>query len=65
MEKGSGGVRRLPELIQSVTSTYEERRPGARERLNRALEVIILSCWASLLKGRADVLLEGLEAEED
>lgn len=65
MEKGSGGVRRLGELIRTVTSTYVERRPGAGERLNRALEVIILSCWASLLKGRADVLLEGLEAEED
>ena len=63
VEKGSGGIKKLPELIRCVTSTYVERRPGAGERLNRALEVIMLSCWASLLKGHVDALLKGLEAE--
>ena len=63
VEGGTGGIDRLPELIRSVTDTYVERCAGARGRLIRALEIILLSCWASLLKGRADQKLEELETE--
>lgn len=63
VEGENGGIEKLPELISSVTDTYAERREGARQRLNRALEIILLSCWASLLKGRADQQLEQLKAE--
>ena len=63
VEGGTGGIDRLPELIRSVTDTYVERCAGARGRLNRAREIILLSCLASLLKGRADQKLEELETE--
>lgn len=63
VEGETGSMDKLPRLICSVTDTYVERCAGARERLNRALEIILLSCWASLVKGQADRKLEELDTE--
>lgn len=61
MTEGDGvpdaNVRRY---IAEVTADYEEKVSGARGRLEKALEIIIVAYYASLMKHRADVMLEKL-----
>ena len=46
--------------IAEVTADYEEKISGARGRLEKALEIIIVAYYASLMKQRADSMLEAL-----
>ena len=46
--------------ISEVTADYREKVSGARERLEKALEIIIVAYYASLMKHRADSMLETL-----
>lgn len=48
-------------LVEAVTTDYEEPVPGARDRLVRALEVIVVTYTAALLKRHADELFIELQ----
>lgn len=48
-------------LIEECTADYEEKLSGARRRLNSALEIIVLSYYANIIKHRADRLISGLK----
>ena len=48
-------------LVEAVTTDYEEPVSGARERLVRALEVIVVTYTAALLKRHADELFVELQ----
>lgn len=51
----------LSSLIAEATADYEEKLGGARRRLNSALEIIVLSCYANSIKRRADELTRALK----
>ena len=53
-------VQNIRECIEGVLSDYEEKVTGARKRLSKGLEIIVIAYYASLLKGRSDALLENL-----
>ena len=59
---GAGEISRdsLVGLIGEVTADYEEKFGGARRRLTRALEIILMSYYANLVKRRADELVAEL-----
>ena len=59
-----GGLTRdsLIGQIEECTADYEEKIGGARRRLNRALEVIIMSYYANIIKRRADALVAGMRS---
>jgi len=44
----------LMEQIRACTADYEEKIGGARRRLNSALEIIIMSYYANIIKRHAD-----------
>jgi hypothetical protein len=44
--------------IAEVTEDYEENMPGARERLSKALEIIVIAYYAALIKRHSDSMLE-------
>lgn len=51
---------KVKQYIDEVISDYEEKISGARKRLRNALEIIIVAYYASLMKQRADSMLEDL-----
>ena len=48
----------IKEAINVVTEGYEEKIEGARERLSKALEIIVVAYYAALIKRHSDSLLE-------
>ncbi len=52
----------IDRVVEEITVDYVEPLMGARERLNRALEVIVVTYYSALLKGHAARLLETLGA---
>ena len=54
---------RLRHVIAEVTSDYEERFPGAGDRLTTALEIIVRAYQATILKRHTDKLFEKIEAD--
>ncbi|MBR3687316.1 MAG: DUF1836 domain-containing protein [Clostridia bacterium] len=46
--------------IEEETQDYQEKMPGARERLSQALEIIIVAYYASLIKRHSDAMLADL-----
>ena len=44
-------------VVEEITEGYVEPFPGAEERLNRALEVIVVTYYATVIKRHADELL--------
>ena len=44
-------------VIREVTADYAEIRPGAHERLNNALEIIVAAYYAAVLNRHADDML--------
>ena len=52
--------RNIKRYIAEVTAEYDEKVSGARKRLERALEIIIIAYYASLMKQHSDALLEEL-----
>lgn len=44
--------------IVSVTADYNEKFPGARERLTNALEIIVVAYYASIIKKYSDTRLD-------
>jgi len=53
----------LAALVDECTADYAERFPGARERLHKALEIIMMSSYAAMIKRRADSLVAALKEE--
>ena len=53
----------LSELVDACIADYSERFPGARERLHKALEIIMMSYYAAMIKRRADSLVTVLKEQ--
>ncbi len=51
----------IGEAVKEVTAEYQEPFSGAKERLDRALEVIVVTYYSALMKHHATRLLENLE----
>ncbi len=49
-------------VVKSETHDYVEPFPGAKERLDKALEVIVVTYYSALMKRHADLLLHALGA---
>ena len=49
-------------IIEEITVDYQAPVEGARERLNSALEIIVVTYYSALMKHRATTLLENLGA---
>ena len=47
----------IKDTVKELTSDYEDKIEGARERLDSALEIIVIAYYASLVKRHADELL--------
>ena len=50
----------IREAIEEETAEYREAMLGARERLSRALEIIIVAYYASIIKKHSDSLVDEL-----
>ena len=61
MESETCALNSVHKLVERVTKDYVAPVEGARERLNKALEVIVVTYYAALLKHHADDLLAGLK----
>ena len=59
---GDCSLEEIAEYVAKITEDYVEPVEGARERLNRALEIIVVTYYSTLLKRRATTLLENLGA---
>lgn len=53
------------EAMDEALSTYEEPRPGARERVERVLRVMLSAWFAARMRQQAEELLRALENEDD
>ncbi len=54
---------KLSDLIDTCIADYEEKFAGARKRLHMALEIIMMSYYAAMIKRRADALVTALKDE--
>ena len=59
---GDCSLEEIADCVAQVTADYVEPVAGARERLNRSLEVIVVTYYSALLRRRATTLLETLGA---
>ena len=62
-ENDSFTLTSVKRLVEKVTVDYEEPFTGAKDRLNSALEVIVITYCAALIKQQATELLERLEQQ--
>lgn len=62
MDSEQVSLSNVRDLVDTVTSDYQEPMEGARDRLVRALEVIVITYTAALLKRHADGLLSELQS---
>lgn len=58
MSESGGTLTDTVKVIEEVTAGYVEPFAGAEERLNRALEVIVVTYYATVIKRHADDLLD-------
>ena len=61
MNSGTCDLSSFREYISEITDDYVEPMEGARERLNKALEVILVTYYAALIKQQATKLIEAIE----
>ena len=61
MQSDSCALSSVGESVAAITADYVEPVAGARERLNRAREVIVVTYYAALITHHATELLENLE----
>ena len=59
---GDCSLEEIATCVSNITTDYVEPFAGARERLDRALEIIVVTYYSALLKRRATALLENLGA---
>ena len=57
MESRECALNDVKTVVASITADYEEPMEGARERLNTALEVIVVAYYAAVIKRHADQLM--------
>ena len=50
----------IREAIDEITKDYTEKMDGARERLSKALEIIVVAYYASIIKKHSDSLLDDI-----
>lgn len=63
MEDKSHSLEDVGTVVREITADYVEPFPGAEERLNRALEVIVVTYYAAVIKRHSEMLLEKIQAE--
>lgn len=63
MKKESCPLASIRNFVERITADYVEPVDGARERLNKALEVIVVTYYAALIKHHATDLLDQLEGD--
>ena len=63
MESKTCALSDVYSVVESVTADYVEPFSGAERRINRALEVIVVTYYAAVIKRHAESLLEGILAE--
>lgn len=61
-ETGGCALDAIGTIVQEITTDYVEPMDGAKERLDRALEVIVVTYYSALMKQCATKLLESLGA---
>ncbi|MBQ9804977.1 MAG: DUF1836 domain-containing protein [Clostridia bacterium] len=61
-ESGGCALDSIKNVVEDMTIDYEEPVEGARARLNRALEIIVVTYYSALMKQHAAELLETLGA---
>ena len=59
---GDCSLEEIADCVSNITADYVEPFEGARERLDHALEIIVVTYYSALLKRRATQLLENLGA---
>lgn len=59
-QSGECDIASVREYVAMITADYVEPFDGARERLDRALEIIVITYYSALIKHRADELLSEL-----
>ena len=59
-EKDAVPEQKIQQYIKEILDDYDEKVSGARKRLEKALGIIIVAYHASLMKHRADAMLEAL-----
>jgi len=59
-----GGVPSVKDCIAETIGDYEETVTGARKRLQKGLEIIVIAYYASLLKHQSDAMIDGLTGKE-
>ena len=59
---GDCSLEEIAVCVSNITADYVEPFAGARERLDHALEIIVVTYYSALLKRRATQLLENLGA---
>ena len=62
IETGDCSLEEIADYVTQITKDYVEPMEGARQRLNSALEIIVVTYYSTLLKRRATQLLENLGA---
>ena len=63
MESKSCALSDVYAVVEKVTSDYVEPFAGAEDRLNRALEVIVVTYYAAVIKRHAEGLLDRILSE--
>lgn len=58
-------VEEIRDCIASEIADYEEKVTGARKRLAKGLEIIVIAYYATLLKRRSDILLDELAGKKE
>ena len=58
MESNTCALSDVRSVVEEITSDYEEPYGGAEDRLNRALEVIVVTYYAAVIKRHAEGLLD-------
>jgi hypothetical protein len=62
IKTGDCSLEEIADCVANITTDFVEPFEGARERLNHALEIIVVTYYSALLKRRATTLLENLGA---
>ena len=60
MQQDACSMASIKDVIREQIADYTEARPGARERLANALEIIVVAYYAAIIKRRSDEMLADL-----
>lgn len=60
-EKGCTTLLNLEQTVKQAVADYPEKMPGARERLEKAMVILLTAYYASLVRAAANDLLEDIQ----